>query len=65
MSLATILFLKKMLIIVNPIMVMLIYSGLKPSASSQQRMKDAITIFGVSCVLAILFIGLSLVFTFL
>lgn len=56
MSLATILFLKKMLIIVNPIMVMLIYSGLKPNASSQQRMKDAITIFGVSSVLAILFI---------
>jgi len=56
MSLINLLFLKKMLIIVNPIMVMLIYSSLKPNASSQRRMKDALMLFGVSSVLAVLFI---------
>jgi multiple antibiotic resistance protein len=56
MSLINILFLKKMLIIVNPIMVMLIYSSLKPNASSQRRKKDALTLFAVSSILAILFI---------
>lgn len=45
-----------MLIIVNPIMVMMLYISLKPNASSQQRRKDAVTIFIAPCVLAIFFI---------
>jgi multiple antibiotic resistance protein len=56
MVLINILFLKKMLIIVNPIIVMLLYVSLKPHASSQQRKKDAVIIFITSCTLAIFFI---------